>query len=108
LGTGISALFCGPSGVGKTMAAQVIARSLGLELLRVDFASMINKYVGETEKRIRQVFRRCQRANVMLFIDECDAVFAHRVQTRDAQDRFANIEVDYLLQCMEQFDGVAV
>lgn len=108
LGQGISALFCGPSGVGKTMAAQVIAKSLGLELLRVDFASLINKYVGETEKRIRQVFRRCQRANVMLFIDECDAVFSHRVQTRDAQDRFANIEVDYLLQCMEQFDGVAV
>lgn len=108
LGQGISALFCGPSGVGKTMAAQVIARSLGLELLRVDFASVINKYVGETEKRIRQVFRRCQRANVLLFIDECDALFAHRVQTRDAQDRFANIEVDYLLQCMEQFDGVAV
>lgn len=108
LGTGISALFCGPSGVGKTMAAQVIARSLGLELLRVDFASVINKYVGETEKRIRQVFRRCQRANVMLFIDECDAIFTHRVQTRDAQDRFANIEVDYLLQCMEAFDGVAV
>lgn len=108
LGNGISALFCGPSGVGKTMAAQVIAKSLGLELLRVDFASVINKYVGETEKRIRQVFRRCQRANVMLFIDECDAVFSHRVQTRDAQDRFANIEVDYLLQCMEQFDGVAV
>lgn len=108
LGKGISAMFCGPSGVGKTMAAQVIARALGLELLRVDFASVINKYVGETEKRIRQVFQRCQRANVMLFIDECDAVFAHRVQTRDAQDRFANIEVDYLLQCMEQFDGVAV
>jgi MoxR-like ATPase len=108
LGLGVSALFCGPSGVGKTMAAQVIARSLGLELLRMDFASVMNKYVGETEKRIRQVFQRCQRPNVMLFIDECDAIFTHRVQTRDAQDRFANIEVDYLLQCMETFEGVAV
>lgn len=108
LGVGIAALFAGPSGTGKTMAAQVLARSLNLQLFKVDLASVLNKYVGETEKRLRSVFERCQRSNVMLFFDEADALFGHRVQTKDAQDRFANIEIDYLLQQMESYSGIAV
>ncbi len=90
------------------MAAQVIARSLDLELCRVDLAGVVNKYIGETEKRLKQVFDYCERANVMLLFDEADALFGQRMQVKDAHDRFANIEIDYLLQRMEQFDGVAV
>ena len=108
LGRGVTALFAGPSGTGKTMAAQVLARSLGLELYRVDLAGVVNKYIGETEKHLRAVFAACERGPVMLFFDEADALFGRRMQANDAHDRFANIEVDYLLQRMEQFDGVAV
>jgi AAA+ superfamily predicted ATPase len=108
LGRGITAMFSGPSGTGKTMAAQVLARSLGIELYRVDLAGVVNKYIGETEKRLKQVFDACERANVLLFFDEADALFGQRTQVKDAHDRFANIEIDYLLQRMEQFDGVAV
>lgn len=108
LGTGITAMFAGPSGTGKTMAAQVLARSLGMKLYRVDLAGVINKYIGETEKRLKQVFDACERANVMLFFDEADALFGQRTQVKDAHDRFANIEIDYLLQRMEQFDGIAI
>jgi SpoVK/Ycf46/Vps4 family AAA+-type ATPase len=108
LGKGISALFAGPSGTGKTMAAQVLARELGMELYRVDLAGVMNKYIGETEKRLKQVFDACERANVLLFFDEADALFGQRTQVKDAHDRFANIEIDYLLQRMEQFDGIAI
>ena len=108
LGRGITALFAGPSGTGKTMAAQVIARSLELKLLRVDLAGVVNKYIGETEKRLKQVFDACERANVLLFFDEADALFGQRTQVKDAHDRFANIEIDYLLQRMEQFEGIAI
>jgi hypothetical protein len=108
LGRGVTALFAGPSGTGKTMAAQVLARSLGVELYRVDLAGVVNKYIGETEKHLRAVFAACERSPVMLFFDEADALFGRRMQVNDAHDRFANIEVDYLLQRMEQFDGVAV
>jgi AAA+ superfamily predicted ATPase len=108
LGRGVTVLFAGPSGTGKTMAAQVLARELGLELRRVDLAGVVNKYIGETEKHLRAVFAACERAPVMLFFDEADALFGRRMQVNDAHDRFANIEVDYLLQRMEQFDGVAV
>ena len=108
LAGGVTALFAGPSGTGKTMAAQVLARSLGLDLYRVDLAGVVNKYIGETEKHLRAVFAACERAPVMLFFDEADALFGRRMQVNDAHDRFANIEVDYLLQRMEQFDGVAV
>jgi AAA+ superfamily predicted ATPase len=108
LGKGITALFAGASGTGKTMAAQVIARSLDLDLFRVDLAGVVNKYIGETEKRLKQVFDYCERANVMLLFDEADALFGQRTQVKDAHDRFANIEIDYLLQRMEQFSGIAV
>jgi AAA+ superfamily predicted ATPase len=108
MGRGIAALFAGPSGTGKTMAAQVLARSLGMEIYRVDLAGVMSKYIGETEKNLRQVFDACERANVLLFFDEADALFGQRTQVKDAHDRFANIEIDYLLQRMEQFDGLAV
>jgi SpoVK/Ycf46/Vps4 family AAA+-type ATPase len=108
LGRGVTALFAGPSGTGKTMAAQVLARDLGVELYRVDLAGVVNKYIGETEKHLRAVFAACERSPVLLFFDEADALFGRRMQVNDAHDRFANIEVDYLLQRMEEFDGVAV
>jgi SpoVK/Ycf46/Vps4 family AAA+-type ATPase len=90
------------------MAAQVLARSLELDLYRVDLAGVVNKYIGETEKHLRAVFDACERAPVLLFFDEADALFGRRTQVNDAHDRFANIEVDYLLQRMEEFDGLAV
>lgn len=108
MGRGITGMFCGPSGTGKTMAAQVLARALDMKLFRVDLAGVMNKYIGETEKRLKQVFDACERSNVLLFFDEADALFGQRTQVKDAHDRFANIEIDYLLQRMEQFDGVAI
>jgi ATPase family associated with various cellular activities (AAA) len=108
LGHGIAALFGGPSGTGKTMAAQVLARALGLELLRVDLAGVVNKYIGETEKKLREVFDACEDSGALLFFDEADALFGTRTQVKDAHDRFANIEIDYLLQRVERFDGVAI
>jgi hypothetical protein len=108
LGRGTTALFAGPSGTGKTMAAQVVARSIGLDLYRVDLAGVVSKYIGETEKRLRELFEACERAPVLLLFDEADALFGKRTQVSDAHDRYANIEIDYVLQRMEQFDGVAV
>ncbi len=108
LGRGTTALFAGPSGTGKTMAAQVLARSLGLDLYRVDFAGVMSKYIGETEKHLRTLFEACERAPVLLLFDEADALFGKRTQVSDAHDRYANIEIDYLLQRMEQFDGIAI
>ncbi len=107
-GRGTTALFAGPSGTGKTMAAQVLARSLGLDLYRVDLAGVVSKYIGETEKHLREVFEACERAPVLLLFDEADALFGKRTQVSDAHDRYANIEIDYVLQQMEQFDGLAV
>jgi hypothetical protein len=107
-GRGTTALFAGPSGTGKTMAAQVLARSLGLALYRVDLAGVVSKYIGETEKHLREVFEACERAPVLLLFDEADALFGKRTQVSDAHDRYANIEIDYVLQQMEQFDGLAV
>jgi AAA+ superfamily predicted ATPase len=108
LGQGMTAMFAGPSGTGKTMAAQVLARSLDMELYRIDLAGVVNKYIGETEKRLKQVFDACERANVLLFFDEADALFGQRSQVKDAHDRYANIQIDYLLQRMEQFNGIAI
>jgi len=108
LGAGIAALFAGPSGTGKTMAAQVLARALELDLYRVDLAGVVNKYIGETEKRLRDVFAFGERAGAMLFFDEADALFGSRTEVKDSHDRFANIEIDYLLQRIERFDGIAI
>jgi len=105
---GVTALFAGPSGTGKTMAAQVLARSLGADLFRVDLAEVVDKYIGETEKRLEEVFAECERSHVMVFFDEADALFGQRTRVRDAHDRYANIEIDYLLQRLDTFRGVAV
>jgi len=105
---GTAALFAGPSGTGKTMAAQILARSLDLDIYRVDLAQVVNKYIGETEKRLAQLFERAERSNVIIFFDEADALFGQRTKVKDAHDRYANIEIDYLLQRIESFDGVAI
>ena len=108
LGHGISALFGGPSGTGKTMAAQVMARALGLELYRVDLAGVVNKYIGETEKRLRDVFDACERPARCCSSTRPTPCSAAACRSKDAHDRFANIEIDYLLQRIERFDGVAI
>jgi SpoVK/Ycf46/Vps4 family AAA+-type ATPase len=105
---GVTALFAGPSGTGKTMAAQVLARSLELDLFRVDLASVVSKYIGETEKQLATVFEEAERSHVLVFFDEADALFGQRTKVHDAHDRYANIEVDYLLQRLETFRGVAI
>ena len=105
---GLSALFSGPSGTGKTMSAGILARSLGLDLYRIDLSSVVSKYIGETEKNLERVFRAAGDANAVLFFDEADALFGKRSEVKDAHDRYANIETSYLLQRMETFDGLAI
>jgi len=107
-GRGIVALFAGPSGTGKTMAAQVLAKSLGVELYRLDPANVVNKYIGETEKRLKIVFDEADHANSLLLIDECEGLFGQRFSSKDAHDRYANLEIDYLLQRLERYEGVAI
>ena len=105
---GISALFVGPSGTGKTMAAEVIANDLELDLYRVDLASVVDKYIGETEKNLGRIFDEAEGVSGVLLFDEADALFGRRSEVRDSHDRYANIEVAYLLQRMESFNGVAI
>jgi hypothetical protein len=107
-GTGLMVLFAGSSGTGKTLSASVIAREIGLELYRIDLASIVSKYIGETEKNLGRIFDAARRANVMLFFDEADALLGRRSEVKDAHDRYANIEVAYLLQKMEEHDGVVI
>ncbi len=107
-GSGITALFAGPPGTGKTMAAQVIANELHMELYKIDVSQLIDKYVGETEKNIRRVFTEAGRSNSVLFFDEADAIFNKRLEAGNSNDRFANIETSLLLQCIEEFDGVTL
>ena len=108
LGKGLSALFSGPPGTGKTMAAEVIARELDLELYRVDLSQVVSKYIGETEKNLDRVFGAAEATNAILFFDEADALFGKRSEVRDSHDRYANVEISYLLQKMEEYDGVAI
>jgi SpoVK/Ycf46/Vps4 family AAA+-type ATPase len=108
LGRGLNALFAGPSGTGKTMAAEIIARELGLSLFKIDLSAVVSKYVGETEKHLRKLFAEAEQGNVILFFDEADALFGKRSEVRDAHDRYANIEVAYLLQALEEHAGVVV
>jgi SpoVK/Ycf46/Vps4 family AAA+-type ATPase len=108
LGKGVNALFAGPSGTGKTMAAEIIANALGLDLYRIDLAGVVSKYIGETEKNLDRVFSAAQHANAILFFDEADALFGKRSEVRDSHDRYANIEISYLLQKMEEYDGIAI
>ena len=107
-GKGATALFAGPSGTGKTMAAEVVARELGLELYKIDLSGIVSKYIGETEKNLERIFSAAENANAILFFDEADALFGKRSEVRDSHDRYANIEVSYLLQRMEMYDGMAI
>ncbi|MEH2265694.1 ATP-binding protein [Nostoc sp.] len=107
-GLGISALFAGSSGTGKTLGAEVLAQKLRLDLYRIDLSSVVSKYIGETEKNLRRVFDAAEQGGVILLFDEADALFGKRSEVKDARDRYANIEVSYLLQRMESYPGLAV
>lgn len=105
---GLNALFAGPSGTGKTMAAEIIAGDLGLELYRIDLSMVVSKYIGETEKNLDKVFKEGHDSNAILFFDEADALFGKRSEVRDSHDRYANIEIAYLLMKMEDYDGLVI
>src|SRR5262249_20522767 len=107
-GKGLNVLFAGPSGTGKTMAAEVLAREIALDLYQIDLSSVVSKYIGETEKHLSAIFDEAEASQALLFFDEADALFGKRTEVKDAHDRYANIEVNYLLQRIEQFEGVVV
>ncbi len=107
-GLGINALFAGESGTGKTMAAEVIAKALRLNLYRIDLSAVVSKYIGETEKNLRRLFDAAEDGGAILFFDEADALFGKRSEVKDSHDRYANIEINYLLQRMESYRGLAV
>jgi hypothetical protein len=107
-GLGVTALFSGPSGTGKTMAAEVVAAELGLDLHRIDLSSVVSKWIGETEKHLRRIFDAAEQGGTVLLFDEADALFGRRSEVRDSHDRYANLEVAYLLTRMESYRGVAV
>lgn len=107
-GKGLNALFSGPPGSGKTMAAEVIARDLRLELYQIDLARVVSKYIGETEKNLSRIFKEAQTANAILFFDESDALFGKRSEVKDAHDRYANIETGFLLKQMEEYEGIVI
>jgi SpoVK/Ycf46/Vps4 family AAA+-type ATPase len=107
-GLGISALFAGASGTGKTMAAEVLAGELRLDLYRIDLSQVVSKYIGETEKNLRRVFDAAEEGGAVLLFDEADALFGKRSEVKDSHDRYANIEVSYLLQRMESYRGLAI
>jgi hypothetical protein len=108
LGKGLNVLFSGPPGTGKTMAAEVVANELGLDLYKIDLSQVVSKYIGETEKNLDRVFAAAESASAILFFDEADALFGKRSEVRDSHDRYANVEVSYLLQKMEEYEGVAI
>jgi len=108
LGTGLCALFYGLSGTGKTLAVEIIAHELRLEAFKVDLSTVVSKYIGETEKNLSRVFAEAETSNAILFFDEADALFGKRSEVKDAHDRYANIEISYLLQRMEEFDGLVI
>lgn len=107
-GKGVSMLFAGPPGTGKTMAAQVVANDLGLEMYKVDLSQVVSKYIGETEKNLNEVFSEAKKSNVILFFDETDAILGKRTEVKDSHDKNANLETAYLLQKMEEYDGITV
>jgi ATP-dependent 26S proteasome regulatory subunit len=107
-GKGLNALFAGPPGTGKTMAAEVIATELQLDLFQIDLSQVVSKYIGETEKNLFRIFEEAQASNAILFFDEADALFGKRSEVKDAHDRYANIEIGYLLQKMEEYEGIAI
>src|SRR4029077_10415118 len=107
-GLGISALFAGVSGTGKTMAAEVLANELNLDLYRIDLSALVSKYIGETEKNLRRVFDAAEEGGAILLFDEADALFGKRSEVNDSHDRYANLEVSYLLMRMEAYRGLAI
>jgi hypothetical protein len=108
MGKGLSVLFAGPPGTGKTMAADVLAGALGLDMYKIDLSTVVSKYIGETEKNLARIFHEATTSNAILFFDEADALFGKRTQVRDAHDRYANVEVSYLLQKMEEYEGMVI
>ncbi len=108
LGKGLNILFSGPPGSGKTMAAEVIANEIGLEIYKIDVSQVVSKYIGETEKNLEEVFTEAETSNAILFFDEADALFGKRSEVKDAHDRYANVEIGYLLQRMEEYDGIVI
>lgn len=108
LGKGVNALFAGPSGTGKTMASEIVSRELDLDLYKIDLSGVVSKYIGETEKNLDRIFSAAEDANAILFFDEADALFGKRSEVRDSHDRYANIEISYLLQKMEEYEGLAI
>ena len=108
LGRGVNALFSGPSGTGKTMSAEIIANDLRLDLYKVDLSAVVSKYIGETEKNLNRIFNEAEYSNSILFFDEADALLGKRSEVKDAHDRYANIEVAYLLQKMEEYEGITI
>ena len=108
LGKGVNLLFSGPSGTGKTMAAEVLAHELNLDLYKIDLAGVVSKYIGETEKNLSRIFAEAETSNAILFFDEADALFGKRSEVKDAHDRYANIETSYLLQRMEEYEGLTI
>ncbi len=108
LGKGSNVLFAGPSGTGKTMAAEILAGELGLDLYKIDLSSVVSKFIGETEKNLAKIFTEAETSNAILFFDEADALFGKRSEVRNAHDRYANIEISYLLQRMEEYNGVVI
>jgi SpoVK/Ycf46/Vps4 family AAA+-type ATPase len=107
-GSAVTALFAGVSGTGKTLAAEVIAHALELDLYRIDLAGVVSKYIGETERNLRRVFDAAEEGGVLLLFDEADALFGKRSEVKDSHDRYANIEVNYLLARMEDYSGIAI
>jgi len=107
-GRGLSMLFAGPPGTGKTMAAEVVAGEMGLELYRIDLSRVVSKYIGETEKNLRELFAEAESSGAVLFFDEGDSLFGKRTEVRDSNDRFANMEASYLLQRIESFEGISI
>ena len=105
---GVTVLFAGPPGTGKTMAAEIIAAELGQDLFKIDLSTIVSKYIGETEKNLEHIFQEAETSNAILFFDEADALFGKRSEVRDSHDRYANIEISYLLQRMEAYDGVTI
>ena len=108
LGKGLSVLFAGTSGTGKTMAAEVIANELGLDLYKIDLSTVVSKFIGETEKNLARIFAEAETSNAILFFDEADALFGKRSEIKDSHDRYANIEVSYLLQKMDEYEGITI
>ena len=108
LTAGVRALFTGPSGTGKTLAAKLLAGALQMDLYRLDLSAVVNKYIGETEKNLNQVFARAEELDVILLLDEGDALLTQRTDVSNANDRYANLETNYLLQRLESFDGILI